>query len=127
MPDGRGAAMSWDGFTHMASALQKLQPNTATLRKAGALGPTAAMLQALAQGRCSAATLAGAAGVRSALVMPLLKNHIRQRRVVVLRDGERTFYALAAAADVQTKLQIAAACRLLRLHGFRVTEPERVG
>lgn len=116
--------MSWDGFAHMASALQKLQPNAATCHRGDGRGPTAAMLQALGAGRCDAATLATAAGVRSALVMPLLKNHIRARRVVVLRDGERTFYELAAAADVELQLQLERACRLLRQHGWRVEAPQ---
>jgi hypothetical protein len=115
--------MSWDGFAYMASALQKLQPNAATCHRRDGLGPTAAMLQALGAGRCDAAALATAAQVRSALVMPLLKNHIRARRVLVVRDGGRTFYELAAAADVDLQAQLERACRLLRQHGWMVEAP----
>jgi hypothetical protein len=108
-------------FAHMAAALQRAPVNAAPQRAAGA-GPTAAMLQALAQGPCDAAHLAAVAGVRSALVMPLLKNHLKAGRVMSAVHGGRTVYELQSAEAADLARQIRRACQLLRAHGF-VVEP----
>lgn len=113
----------WDAFTDMAGTLQRLGPATVDVRTPPERGPTATMLAALASGHCDAAQLAAAAGVRSALVMPLLKNHLASGRVVKRLVGERMHYELASAGDVETRRQLRDARRLLELHDFLVVAP----
>ena len=107
-------------FTHMAQALQRLQPPAPAAANVHGEGPTARMLRELAQGPRDAAYLAAAAGVKSALVMPLLKNHLRARRVVSTQQDGRTVYELQSAEAADLARQIQRACQLLRAHGYRV-------
>jgi hypothetical protein len=114
-------------FTHMAQALQRLQPPAppqAAPADTERRSPVACMLRELAQGPRDAAYLAAAAGVKSALVMPLLKNHLRARRVFTFQQDGRTVYELQSTEAADLAHQIQRACQLLRAHGYRV-EPRQ--
>lgn len=111
-------------FTHMAQALQGLQPPAPPAGTVPCKGRTDRMLRELAQGPRDAAYLAKAAGVKSALVMPLLKNHLRTRRVFTFQQDGRTVYELQSEEAADLARQIQRACQLLRAHGYRV-EPRQ--
>jgi hypothetical protein len=97
------------------SALQ--QPGT---------GPTDAMRALLRRGgRYRSRELAAAAGVASALVMPLLKNDLNAGRVLRVRGNDgRRLYQAAPEADLQLADDLRAAEKLLRRHGWRVQRPQ---
>lgn len=118
--------MSIDPFAHMASTLAG---HTATLpaAKNGRAADTkaGAMLEALRNGPRLAQELAAAAGVRSALVQPLLKHYLAKGMVQRFWDERsRRVYELnhAYEADLQTRLD--SAVQLLRLNGFVVQVPQ---
>lgn len=119
--------MNASPFAHMAAVLQKAEAKRHDSARAGlctGLGPVATMLQVLQQGRQCAATLAQAAGVKSAQVMPLLKNHLKTGRVASLVLDGRTYYELQSDADADLQRQIRRACQLLSAHGYRVERRE---
>jgi hypothetical protein len=89
--------------------------------------PTEAMRQLLKQGRQSAAALAAAAGVRSALVLPLLKNDLRAGRVRSVKEDGRNWYEWADGYVVDLNRRLAEARALLTKHGYTVAGPDDEG
>lgn len=110
-------------FAYMAQTLAPpAQPETPAQDLAQeATGKADAMRQAMRQGPKYAAQLAAAAGVQSAMVMPILKHDLATGRVVRGRDREgRRIYALDPAFDGLQADGMAAAAALLRRHGYEV-------
>lgn len=110
-------------FSYMAQTLAAPPPpdQRAPLDVQAADSKSGAMRAALATGPKYAAHLASVAGVRSAMVMPILKHDLAVGRVVRGRDREgRRTYTLNPRFDGLQAEGLAAAAALLRRHGFEV-------
>lgn len=110
-------------FDYMAKTLAH-SPTPESGEATGGSTKTNRMRERLTHGRCYAREMAAAAGVGSAMVVPLLKADLASGRVRRLRDAEgRQQYELDPAFNDNTAMLLRAAVALLRRHGFRCTGP----
>lgn len=119
--------MSTSPFAYMATALATHATDAPPPVKHGRGADTraGAMLEALRTGPRLAHELATAAGVSSALVIPLLKHHLAKGRVHRRWDERgRRLYELNLAFEADLQDRLAAAVQLLQLHGYVVRTPD---